>query len=278
MTPSILVLERQLAIQSLLVGNLNQAGFVAVGAGCAEEGLSLIRTIRPDLVVLDCTLPDRSGNPLLNSLRDKEQTRELPLLILVNKGERGRVGADLEAENFLDKPFSPRDFIAAVRSILSRRLLPVSGERLNAGSLSLNTTTHRVSSDGAPIHLKPAEFRLLAFFMAHPERVFSRTQLLDEVWGDQVFIDERAVDVQIRRLRAALAPYGHGECVETVRGTGYRFCGNTGPAQNTCTQERVLRPVLLVPQTASHSTTLVPLMASYPGSSANVANQSGAAR
>ena len=229
MTPSILVVENRTAILELLVSNVKDAGFLAVGARSAEEGLSLIRTIRPDLVILDRMLGSTCGIPLVDLLRHSAFARKLPLLILNDDGEDQMPADAWEASSFLSKPFSPSQLIASVRALLSRGASSAQGETLEIANLRLNLLTYQVSSDSASIQLRPTEFRLLAFFMAHPEGVYTRTQLLDKIWGSQVFISERAVDVQIRRLRAALEPYGHGQRLETVRGAGYRFTTSAAP-------------------------------------------------
>lgn len=230
MIPSILVVESQAAILDLLLGNLNHAGFLAVGAKSAEESLSLLRTIRPDLIVLDQILHDAGGIPLVDSLRRNPTAHDLPLLILGAASAEKAPADKLATDGFLSKPFSPCQLVASVRALLHRDSFYTRGETLEVGDLRLNSLTHHVSSDGAPIQLRPTEFRLLAFFMAHPEGVYTRTQLLDKIWGNQVFISERAVDVQIRRLREALEPYGHEKRLETMRGAGYRFTANVSDA------------------------------------------------
>ena len=188
MTPTILVVEDEPAIQELVTINLKHAGFLVVRASSAEEADSAIRAALPDLIVLDWMLPGQSGVALAKKIRGDERTRELPIIMLTA---------------------SPH----------------LAGEAVEIGTLALNPATHRVLASGQPIELGPTEFRLLFFFMTHAERVYTRAQLLDEVWGDHVFIEERTVDVHIRRLRAALEGSGNHERVETVRGTGYRFRG-----------------------------------------------------
>jgi len=229
MNPCILVIEELPAIQEIMVGALRQAGYLATGTKDAGEALSFIQTLHPDLVVMDEILTDPTDKSLVDMVRAVIKTRSLPILILGNPSIPERMGSNRHATFRLDKPFSPNELIASVDNMLNRHRESRFGETFRIGTLSLNPITHRVSSGNAPIHLKPIEFRLLALFMAHPERVFGRAQLLDEVWGNQTFIDERAVDVQIRRLRAALTPHGHEACIETVRGAGYRLV-STGSA------------------------------------------------
>ncbi|MDX9707126.1 MAG: phosphate regulon transcriptional regulator PhoB [Azospira sp.] len=228
MTPTILVVEDEPAIQELLAVNLRHSGFLVVRASSAEEGESAIRAALPDLLILDWMLPGQSGVALARRLRADERTRELPIIMLTARvHEEDKVqGLDAGADDYVTKPFSPKELVARVRAVLRRRLPHLAGDVIEIGTLALNPATHRVQAAGQPVELGPTEFRLLLFFMSHPERVYSRAQLLDEVWGDHVFIEERTVDVHIRRLRAALEGTGEDARIETVRGAGYRFRGN----------------------------------------------------
>ena len=217
MTPTILVVEDEPAIQELVTINLKHAGFLVVRASSAEEADSAIRAALPDLIVLDWMLPGQSGVALAKKIRGDERTRELPIIMLTARvHEEDKVqGLEAGADDYVTKPFSPKELVAP----------HLAGEAVEIGTRALNPATHRVLASGQPIELGPTEFRLLFFFMTHAERVYTRAQLLDEVWGDHVFIEERTVDVHIRRLRAALEGSGNHERVETVRGTGYRFRG-----------------------------------------------------
>ena len=227
MNPTILVVEDEPAIQELLVINLKHAGFVVVQASSAEEAESAIRTALPDLVVLDWMLPGQSGITLAKKLRGDKRTSEIPIIMLTARAhEEDKIqGLDAGADDYVTKPFSPKELVARVRAVLRRRAPHLASEVINIGDLQLDPATHRVQAGNQTIDLGPTEFRLLIFFMTHTERVYTRAQLLDEVWGDHVYIDERTVDVHIRRLRVALEPSGNHERIETVRGTGYRFRG-----------------------------------------------------
>jgi two-component system phosphate regulon response regulator PhoB len=224
-SPTILVVEDEPAIQELLAINLTHAGFLVVRAGSAEEAEAAIRSALPDLVLLDWMLPGQSGIALAKKLRSDQRTREIPVIMLTARAhEDDKIqGLEAGADDYVTKPFSPKELVARVRAVLRRRAPHLAGEAIEIGDLKLNPATHRVEAANQTIELGPTEFRLLFFFMTHAERVYTRTQLLDEIWGDHVFIEERTVDVHIRRLRAALEASGHHERIETVRGTGYRF-------------------------------------------------------
>jgi two-component system phosphate regulon response regulator PhoB len=225
MMPTILAVEDEPAILELLKVNLIDAGYEVKTAPDAETARSLLRDALPDLVLLDWMLPGQSGLALARELRADSRTRELPIIMVTARGEEGDKVAGLEAwvDDYVTKPFSPRELKARIKAVLRRRAPEAAQEPLAAGALHLDPVTHRVSVDGQPVHLGPTEFRLLRFLLARPERVHSRSQLLDQVWGDQVYIEERTVDVHIRRLRLALEPFGQAALIETVRGSGYRL-------------------------------------------------------
>jgi two-component system phosphate regulon response regulator PhoB len=179
----------------------------------------------PDLVLLDWMLPGQSGLALAKELRAAKRTRELPIIMVTATSDEADKVTGLEAwvDDYVTKPFSPRELKARIKSVMRRRAPESAQEPLAAGVVTLDPTTHRVSVGGEPLRLGPTEFRLLRFLLARPERVHSRAQLLDQVWGDQTYIEERTVDVHIRRLRAALEPFGQADLIETVRGSGYRL-------------------------------------------------------
>ncbi len=227
MAARILVVEDEPAVQELIRYTLEQAGMQAVTAGSAEAAVVLLRDELPDAVLIDWMLPNKSGLALARELRETARTADLPLIIVTARGEEAdRVkGLDQGADDYVVKPFSPRELIARIQAVLRRRAPHASDAALSAGGLTLNPVSHEVRLNGAVVELGPTEFRLLHFFIAHPERVYSRTQLLDQVWGDHVFIEERTVDVHIRRLRVALGSDGdEGEdVIKTVRGSGYKL-------------------------------------------------------
>ena len=224
---SILVVEDEPAIQELVAVNLEHAGHEVRRAASAEEARRAIHDSLPDLVVLDWMLPGESGQALARRLRVERRTRDIPIIMLTARVEEHDRVAGLEAgaDDYIAKPFSPRELIARVKAVLRRRAPHLTDESIEFAGLSVNPATHRVSGNGQPIELGPTEFRMLHFFATHPERVWSRAQLLDEIWGDHVFVEERTVDVHIRRLRKALTPSGHDRVIETVRSAGYRFRG-----------------------------------------------------
>jgi two-component system phosphate regulon response regulator PhoB len=225
MPAHILVVEDEPAIQELIGLNLEQAGHRVVMADSAERALERIREELPDLVLLDWMLPGQSGLELARRLRGDARTKELPIIMLTARGEEQDKlrGLETGADDYVTKPFSVRELQARIKAVLRRRAPEITDDAIEYHGLHLDPATHRVSGKGRELAMGPTEFRLLHFFMTHPERVYTRTQLLDHVWGDHVFIEERTVDVHIRRLRAALATSGHHTCVQTIRGSGYRF-------------------------------------------------------
>lgn len=225
MAANILVVEDEPAIQELIAANLGRAGHHVVRAMDAETAQRIVRDALPDLVLLDWMLPGMSGIELARRLRADERTRAIPIIMLTARGEeQDRVaGLEMGADDYVTKPFSPRELMARIKAVLRRRAPQTTEDAVEIGGLRLDPTTHRVSSAEQELSLGPTEFRLLHFLMTHPERVHSRAQLLDQVWGDHVFVEERTVDVHVRRLRAALEPVGQDALVQTVRGSGYRF-------------------------------------------------------
>lgn len=225
MSANILIVEDEPAIQELLAFNVTQCGFKALQALDVASAMKHLNQVLPDLLLLDWMLPDMSGVEFARRLRADQRTRNLPIIMLTARSEeRDKVmGLESGADDYMTKPFSPRELMARIRAVLRRRMPEISEETVRAGGLELSPATHRVSVRGATLELGPTEFRILHFFMAHAERVYSRSQLLDQIWGDHVFVEERTVDVHIRRLRQALEPSGLDRLIQTVRGSGYRF-------------------------------------------------------
>ncbi len=228
MSAKILIVEDEPAIQELLAFNMEQAGFQALRAEDADSAWRQIRGNAPDLILLDWMLPNTSGVILAKQLRSDARTKDIPIIMLTARGEEHDkvLGLEAGADDYITKPFSPRELMARIRAVLRRHAPQMPDEMVAAGSLELLPASHRVTAKGVAIELGPTEFRLLHFFMTHAERVYSRTQLLDQVWGTQAFVEERTVDVHIRRLRAALEPAGLDGLIQTVRGSGYRFSLN----------------------------------------------------
>lgn len=221
----ILLVEDEPAIREMVSFALGRAGLQVRDAEDAASAQSLLADKLPDLVLLDWMLPGVSGIDFARRLKREEYTRELPIIMLTARGdEDDRVGG-LEAgvDDYVIKPFSPRELVARIRAVLRRtRPVPVD-EPLSVDGLQLDPSSHRVMAQGSPLEMGPTEFRLLQFFMSHPERVYSREQLLDRVWGRNAYVEERTVDVHILRLRKVLGSYGYDRMVQTVRGAGYRF-------------------------------------------------------
>ncbi|MBU0592217.1 MAG: phosphate regulon transcriptional regulator PhoB [Gammaproteobacteria bacterium] len=225
MAANILVVEDEPAIQELLSFNLQQAGHHTLNATSAEQALSLLRDTLPDLILLDWMLPGVSGIEFARRLKADAYTRTIPIIMLTARGEEQDkiVGFDTGADDYITKPFSPRELMARIKAVLRRRAPQMTDDPVEIGGLRLDPACHRVTASGRPVDLGPTEFRLLHFLMTHAERVHSRSQLLDQVWGNQVFVEDRTVDVHIRRLRRALEETGHEHLIQTVRGSGYRF-------------------------------------------------------
>ena len=231
---SILVVEDESAIAELISINLRHAGFEVTIAATSEQAQSEINRVLPDLVVLDWMLPGQSGLALAKQWRAAARTRELPIIMLTARAEEGDKvsGLDAGADDYLTKPFSTSELLARIRAVLRRKAPEALDTLVDVGGLRLDPATRRVSRDDREVRVGPTEFRLLHFFMTHPERVHSRSQLLDRVWGDHVFIEERTVDVHVKRLREALDPVQCSRMIETVRGAGYRLTQQV-PAAST---------------------------------------------
>ncbi len=221
----ILVVEDESAIAELISINLRHAGFEVTLAGNAEQAQLEVDRVLPDLVVLDWMLPGQTGLALARQWRGATRTRELPIIMLTARAEEvDKVsGLDAGADDYLTKPFSTNELLARIRAVLRRKAPEALDSAVEVGGLVLDPGTRRVSREGVEVRLGPTEFRLLHFFMTHPERVHSRSQLLDRVWGDHVFIEERTVDVHVKRLREALEKVSCARMIETVRGAGYRL-------------------------------------------------------
>jgi two-component system, OmpR family, phosphate regulon response regulator PhoB len=224
-TASILVVEDEPAIQELIAYACSSNGYAVRRADSVGAAREAIGQELPDLVLLDWMLPDRPGIDLLKDLRTSDRTRTLPVIMLTARGSEADrvVGLDTGADDYVVKPFSPRELVSRIRAVFRRRAPQYGGEELQYGPLTIDSARHELRVSGTPVRVGLAEFKLLSFLAAHPDRVFSRTQLLDSVWGDHVFIEERTVDVHVLRLRKALAPAGAQHLVQTVRGLGYRL-------------------------------------------------------
>jgi two-component system, OmpR family, phosphate regulon response regulator PhoB len=225
LSATILVVEDEPQVQELVAVNLEHAGHRVLRAATAEEAENAIRDELPDVLILDWMLPGDSGVSLTRRLRANERTRDLPILMLTARAmEHDKVsGLEAGADDYLTKPFSPKELAARIKAVLRRRAPQLADDMIEFGGLRLDPAARRVTANGAVVNLAPTEFRLLHFLMTHPERIYSRAQVLDHVWGDHVFIEERTVDVHIRRLRKALEPTGHDSLIDTVRGSGYGF-------------------------------------------------------
>ncbi len=223
MDATILVVDDEAPILALLRYNLDKAGYRVVEATDGQEALTLIREQSPDLVVLDWMLPSISGIEVCRQVRRDSELRNLPIIMLTARGEeQDRVrGLEVGADDYIPKPFSPAELLARIRAVLRRIRPALSEEALSYADLHMDLAAHRVSRAGKPIHLGPREFDMLRFLMEHPGRVFSREQLLDSVWGNDIFVEPRTVDVHIGRLRKALNIAESKDLIRTVRSAGY---------------------------------------------------------
>jgi two-component system phosphate regulon response regulator PhoB len=221
----ILIVEDERPIREMVAFGLRRAGFEVVEAEDTREARARIADRRPDLVLIDWMLPDMSGLELTRALKKDRETREVPIIMLTARAEEQDKVSGLEggADDYVTKPFSPRELIARINAVLRRTTTATPDEVVAAGGLLLDSAGHRVTAGEATVPLGPTEYRLLSFFMTHPERVYTRGQLLDRVWGGNVYVEERTVDVHIRRLRKALESFDCDTLIQTVRGSGYRF-------------------------------------------------------
>jgi two-component system phosphate regulon response regulator PhoB len=225
MSTHILVVEAEPAIQQLIGLNLSRAGHRVTCVADAEAALALLGDTLPDMVLLEWDLPGQNGIALIRRLRAHPRARDVPIIMVAARdGEHDKILAlESGADDYITKPFSPREMIARIHALLRRRAPHAAADTVQMAGLRLDPSTHRVTAGAQQLALGRIEFRLLNFLMHHPERVHTRSQLLDKVWGDHVFLDERTVDAHVGRLRSALQPSGHQEHIETVRGSGYRF-------------------------------------------------------
>ena len=224
---TILIVDDEAAIREMIRLALEMAGYSCHEAGDIQEAHRLIIDATPDLVLLDWMLPGGSGIELLRRLRKEDITESLPVIMLTAKTEEDNKiqGLDVGADDYITKPFAPRELLSRIKAVLRRAGVGESEKAIEVQGLKLDPASHRVYIEQQPVTMGPTEFRLLKFFMTHQERAYSRSQLLDHVWGGNVYVEERTVDVHIRRLRKALATdtADYGDLVQTVRGTGYRF-------------------------------------------------------
>ena len=220
----ILIVEDEQPIREMIAFHLSRAGYETIEACDSREAREQIADNRPDLALVDWMLPDSSGLELTRLLKRSDEYEDLAIIMLTARAEeRDKItGLDGGADDYITKPFSPRELVARIQAVL-RRGGTSSSDIVSAGVLQLDTAGHRVLASGKEIKLGPTKYRLLQFLMTHPERVYSRTQLLDRVWGANVYVEERTVDVHIRRLRKALSEAGADDYIQTVRGAGYRF-------------------------------------------------------
>jgi len=225
MKANILIVEDESPILELLALNISRAGYNPLRAISAEHAEKLINEALPDIILLDWMLPGMSGIDFAKKLRSNALTKTIPIIMLTARSdELDKVkGLEVGADDYITKPFSPRELNARIKAVLRRKAPELTEDILKITGLELNPVSHRVTGNNKPLEMGPTEFRLLHFFMSNPERVYSRSQLLDKVWGSQIFIEDRTVDVHIRRLRNILAQSQHENLIQTVRGSGYRL-------------------------------------------------------
>jgi len=232
MNSAILVVEDEHVTQRLIAVNLERAGHKVRSASSVQEAEIAVREVLPDLVLLDWILPETTGVTFARQLRTDQRTKDIPIIMLTSRmNETDKVtGLEAGADDYITKPFSPRELLARVKAVMRRRAPQLSDNVIDIVGLRIDPAARRISASGREIELGATELRMLHFFMTHTNRVYSRAQLLDEVWGDHVFVEERTVDVHVRRLRQVLAPTGHDRLIETVRGMGYSFRNRLEPS------------------------------------------------
>lgn len=225
----ILIVDDEAAIREMISIALDLAGYTCLEAEDALQAHHLVVDERPALILLDWMLPGMSGIELARRLKRDENTREIPIIMLTARGEEDNKiqGLDAGADDYITKPFSTRELASRIKAVLRRANVLHQENAIEAEGLKLDPVSHRVSADDKAVEMGPTEYRLLAFFMSHPERAYTRTQMLDQVWGGNVYVEDRTIDVHIRRLRKALEPFGYDRFIQTVRGTGYRFSVQT---------------------------------------------------
>lgn len=229
MTARILIVEDEAAIREMLTFVMEQHGFATSAAEDFESASALLTEPYPDLILLDWMFPGGSGIQFAKTLKQDEFTRQIPIIMLTARGEEeDKVkGLEVGADDYITKPFSPKELVARIKAVLRRAAPTRLEDTIEVQGLTLDPVSHRVTVGESVLDMGPTEFRLLHFFMTHPERVYSREQLLDNVWGTNVYVEDRTVDVHIRRLRKAVEPSGHDNLIQTVRGAGYRFSTRT---------------------------------------------------
>ena len=225
MKNTILIVDDESAIRDMVRMALENADFNVLDAASAHQAESVISQQRPDMILLDWMMPGMSGIDFARKLKSDKRFGQIGIIMLTARSEEDdRVrGLDVGADDYITKPFSTRELVSRVNALLRRLAEPLASETISGGRLTLDTVTHQVTVDEKALVLSPTEFKLLHFFMSHPERVYSRVQLLDNVWGENIYVEERTIDVHIRRLRKVMVPYNCDIYIKTVRGVGYRF-------------------------------------------------------
>jgi two-component system phosphate regulon response regulator PhoB len=225
MSKRVLVVEDEAPIREMLCFMLEQRGFEPVEAADFSEAVALVKEPYPELILLDWMIPGGSGIQFIKLMKQEELTRNIPIVMLTARGEEeDKVrGLEVGADDYITKPFSPKELTARIKAVMRRSIPTATEDVIDVQGLRLDPVSHRVTANDLPLDMGPTEFRLLHFFMTHPERVYSREQLLNNVWGTNVYVEDRTVDVHIRRLRKVMATTGHEVLIQTVRGAGYRF-------------------------------------------------------